>query len=266
MKYTDHHVHTSHSPDSDADVREYIMKAKALGLDFVMFTDHVDFGTTDELFMDHIDYGEYFRRMKKLQEEHGFPVQVGVEIGYERNRKVEIEEFLGRHPFDFVIGSIHYGDGKDFYQGDFFDGKDQGQAYLRYFEILQEMVEEFHNYDVIGHLDYITRYGPYKDRFYDYDRFSGILDSILKSLVERDKGIELNTSGMRGPLGTFFPKGEVLGRYRELGGRTITVGSDAHFSQDYYLGIPEAMDQLKALGFETVSSFTGRRETKIELY
>jgi histidinol-phosphatase (PHP family) len=265
MKYTDHHVHTSYSPDSEADIREYIVGAKKLGLDFVMFTDHVDFGTTDEMFMEHIDYGKYFGRMKLFQEECGFPVQVGVEIGYEKENKTEIEEFLASYPFDFVIGSIHYGDGKDFYLGDFFTGKDQNQAYQRYFEILHEMVENFDGFDVVGHLDYIIRYGPFDKRDYRYHDFSHIIDSILQRIIDKGKGIELNTSGHRGPLGTAFPKREVLERYRDLGGRTITIGSDAHFNQDYCSGIPEAMEHLKSLGFETVSSFRGRRETRLTL-
>lgn len=265
MKYTDHHVHTSHSPDSDADVRGYIMKAKTIGLDFVMFTDHMDFGTTDEMFMEPIDYDRYFSQMRNLQDEFEISIQVGIEVGYEKNRKEEIQEFLGRYPFDFVIASIHYGDGKDFYLGDFFQGKDQRQAYRRYFEILQEMVENFNDFDVVGHLDYIIRYGPYDNKDYPYDVFSSIIDSILQRIITKGKGIELNTSGLRGSLGTAFPKADVLKRYRELGGSIITVGSDAHFNEDYYSGIPEAMDQLRIFGFETVSSFTGRRENKLSI-
>lgn len=125
MIYTDHHVHTSYSPDSQADIRAYLSRAREMDLEFVMFTDHIDFGTTDQMFMDHIDYGEYFARMKAMEDEFEIPVQVGVEIGYEKGQKYQIEEFLGKYPFDFVIASIHYGDGKDFYLGDFFHGKDQ---------------------------------------------------------------------------------------------------------------------------------------------
>jgi len=261
--YTDHHVHTSYSPDSEADIKAYLIEAKGLGLDFVMFTDHIDIGTTDELFKERIDYVEYFSRMKHLQEEYDIPIQIGVEIGYEKNHKNEIDEFLEKYPFDFVIASVHYGDGKDFYLGDFFQGKNQSESYLRYFEIVKEMVQDFGNFDVVGHLDYITRYGPFEDKFYEYEVFEDIIDSILVALIQKKKGLELNTSGLRGPLGISFPKEEVLKRYYDLGGRTITLGSDAHFNDHYYAGIVEGMSQLKSLGFNEVSSFTKRIERKI---
>lgn len=260
MIYTDHHVHTNYSPDSDADIRAYLTQAKALGLKYVMFTDHMDMGAADEFFEKPIDYKEYFKTMKSLQEEYNFPIQIGVEIGYEKNHKNEIDEFLGKYPFDFVIASIHYGDNEDFYLGDFFNGKTQKESYLRYFEIVLEMVEHFSNFEVVGHLDYITRYGPFDLKYYEYEAFKEIIDAILKAIIKKNKGIEVNTSGLRGPLNTIFPKKEVLKRYKELGGKIITIGSDSHYNKDYYAGIIEEMNHLKSLGFSEISSFTKREE------
>jgi histidinol-phosphatase (PHP family) len=265
LPYTDHHVHTYYSPDSQADVKSYILKAKSMELDFVMFTDHVDFGTTDPDFKDHIDYGEYYREMKALEDEFGLPVQVGVEIGYEKNHESRIEDVLGKYPFDFVIASIHCGDGKDFHLGDFFRHQGQMEAYNRYFELLQEMVENFNSYDVVGHFDYIVRYGPCAKKDYDFDRFSGIIQSIFKQLIEKGKGIEVNTSGLRGPYNTLFPKREALASYRNLGGEIITIGSDAHFNEHYAFGIPDALDILRAIGYKEISSFTARREHRIKI-
>ena len=115
MLYTDHHVHTRFSPDSNADVIKYITTAKELGLKYVLFTDHMDFGTKEPYFMEHIDYDEYIGYMKGLENEYSLPIKIGIEIGYEKNHREEIEEFLKRYDFDFVISSIHYGEDKDFY-------------------------------------------------------------------------------------------------------------------------------------------------------
>jgi histidinol-phosphatase (PHP family) len=261
--YTDHHVHTNYSPDSDASVKEYLIEAKKLGLPFVMFTDHIDMGALELEFKKHIDYSEYFRNMKQLEQEYEIPIQVGVEIGYGIDYKDEIDEFLDKHPFDFVISSVHYGDEKDFYLGDFFDGKSQHESYLRYFEVLLEMVENFSNFEVVGHLDYIVRYGPFENKFYEYEIYKDIIDTILKTLIKKGKGIELNTSGLRGPLNTTFPKIEVLSRYSELGGKIITIGSDSHFNKDYNAGIVEGLDIIKSSGFSEVSSFTKRKVKQI---
>lgn len=259
MRYTDHHVHTNYSPDSDAEIKEHLLQAKKLGLEYVIFTDHIDMGAIEIEFQKHIDFDEYFKTMKMFEEEYEISIGVGVEIGYEKNYKDEIDELLDKYPFDFVISSIHYGDGKDFYLGDFFDGKSQYESYLRYFEVILEMVENFNNFEVLGHLDHIVRYGPFEEKAYDLKDYKEIIDTILKTLIKKDKGMELNTSGLRGELKTTFPKGEVLSRYKELCGKIITIGSDAHFNRDYYGGILEGMDLLKDLGFSEVSSFKERK-------
>lgn len=120
------------------------------------------------------------------------------------------------------------------------------------------MVENFSNFDVLGHLDFIIRYGPFSDKSYEYDEYKTIIDSILKALIKRDRGIELNTSGLRSKLETTFPKEKVLKRYKELGGEIITIGSDCHSNGDYYKGIPEGIELLKSLGFTKISSFDKR--------
>lgn len=250
MIYTDHHVHTRYSPDSNADILKYIIDAKEKGVDHLIVTDHVDFGTKDPEFMDIIDYDEYIRIMKNLEKQHSLPIKIGVEIGYEKNYKREIEEFLKKYKFDFIISSIHYGNGMDFYLGDFFIGKTKYQAYLDYFRLVLEMVENFKSYDVVGHLDYISRYGPYGDKNYQYEDYKEIIDEILKAIIRNNKGLEVNTSGLRQGLNTTFPKDEVLLRYRELGGEFITIGSDCHLNEDYRSNFEKVIKNLKSMGFK----------------
>lgn len=249
MKYIDYHVHTEFSPDSQAEVVKYITKAKELGLDYLLFTDHVDFGGIDPDFMEHIDYYKYKEYMKNLESQYEIPIKIGVEIGYEKNHKDEIEELLESHDFDFVIASIHYGNGLDFYLGDFFTGKTKYEAYTEYFNIVLDMVKNFKSYDVVGHLDYITRYGPYEDKHYDYDDYKDIIDEILITIIDNNKAIEVNTSGLRGELNVTFPKDEVILRYKQLGGKIITVGSDCHFVQDYKADFKEVISNLNSMGF-----------------
>lgn len=265
LKYIDHHVHTDYSPDSDADIEKYLIRAKELGLESIMFTDHRDIGGVNVNFQKKIDYKNYFKTMKRLEEEYEIPIKIGVEIGYEKNHKAEIDEFLNKYPFDFVIASIHYGHGKDFHLGDFFKGKTQEEAYLDYFKLVLEMVENFSSFDVLGHLDFIVRYGPFSDKTYKYSEYNLIIDEILKVLIKADRGIELNTSGLRSKLETTFPKEKVLKRYRELGGRIITIGSDCHSNRDYYGGVPEGIQLLKSLGFTKISSFDKRVMDYIKL-
>ncbi|TJX13889.1 histidinol-phosphatase HisJ family protein [Tissierella creatinini] len=249
MKYIDRHVHTRFSPDSNADIVKYINKAKELELEYILFTDHIDFGTKDPEFMDFIDFDEYIRFMKNLERQYEIPIKIGVEIGYEKNHKKEIDEFLNTYKFDFIISSIHYGNGMDFYMGDFFVGKTKYESYMDYFKLVLEMVENFKRYDVVGHMDYISRYGPYRDKDYEYEDYKEIIDDILKAIIKNNKGMEVNTSGLRGELRTTFPKDEVLLRYKQLGGKHITVGSDCHFNQDYRADFEDVIRNLNSMGF-----------------
>lgn len=265
MKYPDHHVHTRYSPDSEAPVEGYLLRAKERGLDRIFFTDHCDFGTTDPKFAKLIDYDEYFQIMEPLQEKYQLAIKIGVEVGYEREHKREINSFLKSHPFEFVIASIHYGAGGDFYEGSFFQGRSQREAYMSYFEILLEMVENFHNYDVVGHLDYIIRYGPFEKKDYAYRDYREIIDRILKAVIENGKGIEVNTSGLRQKAATVYPKAELLKRYRELGGKIITIGSDAHYNEHYYAGVEESMAILGSLGYDQICCFEKRKGKAFKL-
>ena len=73
-------------------------------------------------------------------------------------------------------------------------------------------------------MDYIVRYGPNKAAFYSYQSYQEIIDQILKTVIEMGKGIELNTAGFRKGIGQPNPSGDIIKRYRELGGEIITVG------------------------------------------
>lgn len=81
MKFTDYHVHTCYSPDSEASIKEYLIQAKKLELEYVVFTDHIDMGSVQTEFQEHIDYDEYFRTMKRYELEYKMPIKIGVEIG-----------------------------------------------------------------------------------------------------------------------------------------------------------------------------------------
>lgn len=253
MTYIDYHVHTKYSPDSNADIDQYILKAKDLGLEYILFTDHMDFDSVDPSF-NNINYDDYFSHMKDLEEKYGLPIKLGVEIGYDKDNKKEIEEFLSKYNFHFIIASIHSVNGLHFYNGDLFHGKSKEEAYLQYFQALLEMVENFSNYHVLGHFDFIVRYGPYMDKSYDYNDFKEIIDRILMEVIRNEKGIEVNTSGLRQGQGRTFPKDEVLVRYKELGGKIISLGSDAHFIDDYQAHFYQVDKRLNEIGFKVINN------------
>lgn len=261
----DHHMHTAYSPDADplASFEAYVKEAKRRNLKGLMFTDHVDMDTPEALFHDLIDYNKYASDLDSIRKNAQIPLYMGVEIGYQPQLKEALNTFLNTHPFDFVIASIHVGDYKSFYEGDFFEGKTDFEAYTRYFEICLEMVKNYDNYDIFGHLDYIIRYG--KNKQYRYEDFQALIDSILLTIIKKGKGIEINTSGIRYQLNTMHPSLTLLKRYKALGGRMVTIGSDAHKVNDLQSGFDEALALLKEAGFTQVTQFKGRKPYFIDL-
>jgi histidinol-phosphatase (PHP family) len=223
----DCHIHTNYSPDADpkATFEAYIVRAQEMGLEELVFTDHVDVDAVHPLFHEMINYEVYIKDFKRVQNSSPIPIKLGVEIGYQAHVKEDIKRFLQRYPFDYIILSIHYLEGKDLYTQEFFQGKTQKEAYQIYFETCLDAVRSIDTFDVFGHLDYIPRYAPYDD--YEYEDYKDIIDAILRTIIEKEKGIEVNTSGFV-TEGRTYPKQEVIDRYIELGGTTINWGSDAH--------------------------------------
>ena len=267
MFYADYHVHSSFSSDSNEEMENQIKAAISLGLKQMAFTDHIDYEYPDIAFPFMIDYNHYVKVFDTLKEKYKNQIDLvlGVEIGFQPHVVNQIEEALSQYPFDFVICSTHVCDRLDLYNGDFFKNKDKKNAYLRYFECVLYNVKNFINYDVYGHIDYINRYGNYNDRVLSYEDYQDIIDSILKTIIESGKGIEINTSGFRYGLGYANPKLEILKRYKELGGNIITIGSDAHASKDIASYFDEAYKLLDAAGFSEITLFKNRKPHFIKI-
>ena len=107
------------------------------------------------------------------------------------------------------------------------------------------------------------RYSPEKG--YNPVDFREIIDEILKLLISKGKGIEINTAGLKSGLEYVHPHEFILKRYRELGGEIVTVGSDAHDKSRVADNFKEAEAALKAAGFDRYAVFRQRKARFFEL-
>lgn len=218
----DSHMHTRFSADSTMTAAAALAKAASLNIG-VVFTEHFDYGVEINGKPFTFDPAAYMSEYKNLS---GSKVRLGVEVGLRKSARVANEDFIAQAAFDLVIGSIHLVDGYDIYYPDFYIGKDKATAYRKYF---QQMAQEASvaDYDVLGHIDYICRAAPYDDPEIDYATFKAEIDEVLKVITERGKVLELNTRRFdkARAIEELVP---VYKRYRELGGRFVTIGSDAH--------------------------------------
>ncbi len=207
------------------------------------------------------DAESYVCMINLIKEKYKEKIKIlcGVEIGLMPYLRSRIKDFLSKYNFDFIIGSSYLVNGRDPFYSSFYKGREEKAAYLEYFESILENVKLFDEYDVYGHLDYVVRYGPNKNKYFNIDDYKSILEELLKIIIASEKGIELNTSGMLRGLGCFHPSTEILKMYKDLGGEVITVGSDAHILENVGYKFKIASEILRQIGFKYYSVFEGRK-------
>ncbi len=251
----DCHLHSSHSEDSHAPMDAMIEKGIALGLKKMCFTEHMDMdypnpkNESGSKFMVNTD--SYLYDLIRCKERYGDRITLlfGVELGLQPHLTGNNARYVNSYDFDFVIGSSHVVNGKDPYYPSYYEGRTEAEAYREYFTSIVDNLKKYTNFDVYGHLDYVVRYGPNKNENYAYADYRDVIDVILKTLIENEKGIELNTAGFRKGLHAPNPCAEILSRYRELGGEIVTIGSDAHTPEDIGTHFTEAAEILSSCGF-----------------
>ncbi|MCI8863172.1 MAG: histidinol-phosphatase HisJ family protein [Lachnospiraceae bacterium] len=267
MLKADFHLHSSFSGDSDTAPEQIVETGLLKGLSAVCFTDHfdADYPYDNVCFM--LDTEAYLERVLELRSAYEGRIEIGfgVELGLQPHLGELYRSYVGQYPFDFVIGSTHLMDGKDPYYASFWEDCAPKDGIRRFLEITLENMKAFDDFDVYGHLDYIVRYAPLEPKRFFYGDYGDLMDEILRFLISRGKGIEVNTGGYKAGLGCPNPCPEVLRRYRELGGEIVTMGSDAHAAE--YVGgfMDTARDVLRDCGFRYFTVFRGREAVFVAL-
>lgn len=256
MRKIDYHLHTYFSADSQAKPEEHILKAIQEGLEEICFTDHNDF--IDGWRLQDID--SYLKELFALKEKYKnqIKVKVGIEIGIDMLALQQSNEYAKQYPFDFVIGSIHTINLQDITQPVYFENLTKDEAHAIYFKAMKDCVENIDGFDVLGHLDYARRYGPYEDKTINYSLHQDTIDEVFKTLISKGKGIEVNLSGIR-QFGQSLPGYNQIKRYYDLGGRIITIGTDSHDSQYVGVHVDEVIKMLEDIGFTDVTTYTQRK-------
>lgn len=198
-----------------------------------------------------------------------FRVLAGLELGLQPHLLVRHKHFLQLVDFDFIIGSVHVVDYKDPYYDDFYKNRTANQAYVDYFNAVLTNIQTFSDFDTLGHLDYIKRYvikhfGSEDGALIESD-YAEVIDEILKFLLTNDKALEVNTGSLRSGLTETNPSPAVLRRYHELGGKLITIGSDAHKPEHVALGFSDLPDMLHSCGFDSYVVYERRKPFEMPL-
>lgn len=271
----DSHMHTEFSTDSEAPVRSMLDAAVRRGLRAVCITDHMDldfppqegaeFSEENPPFSFNVD--DYFRILLPIREEYRdqLDVRIGIETGLQPHLGERYRKLIQGYHFDCVIGSVHLIHGLDPYYGKLFEGRPDADAYREAFEETLFCIGENEDFDTLGHLDYVVRYGKHQSEEYSYRRFADEIDEVLKKLISMGKGLEMNTGGLKYGLGFCNPHPDVMKRYRELGGEIVTVGADAHRPEHVAYDFKLAAETLKECGFRYYTEYKERRAEFIKI-
>ena len=228
----DSHIHSNFSVDSSMLPEAACEKAIEVGLDGIVFTDHLDIDYPNSENIELIDFNKYSVCMDALRDKYSKKLKVlkGIEVGVQPHVMEQSLNIVRSVNFDYVLASVHVIDGVDPYYSDYYGDKTMQEAYELYLQKILFSIVNFEDYDNVGHFEYIIRYAGYDDRTLRYNNHRDVFEEILKEIIARGKGFEINTGSFRDKPGKVTAEYDatVLKRYRELGGDIVSLASDAH--------------------------------------
>lgn len=253
----DAHLHTDLSPDSDVPIDAYAEQAVERGIGEIAITDHVDFepGTPAYRYASYADRERTVREAAERWADRGLAIRFGVEITWDAAWEKDIRDHLRRHPYDFTIGSVHVYAASPYAAANvagWVAGRSLAEIVAPYFDAV-EAAARSGLFDAVGHVDFIKRYLMPHVTPADFAAAPELYERILVALVENGTALEINTSGLRQSANETYPAQPIVARYRELGGRRVTVGSDAHRAEAFAWGLDDGYAAAAAAGFEELT-------------
>ena len=270
---TDIHTHSHYSHDGRNTLAEMLEEAQKLGVAFYGVSDHFDYdydfskmSEEEILEVKNVDCEEYFHGARHLQEDYEgvMNVLVGAEFGYSDDPAVKakyVETYQKYRP-DFIVNSVHSVNGKDFAYTEI--KGDKKEIYSFYLGLVRRSLDVPYPYDIVGHIGYIARYVPFKDVKFSLEEFGAEIDDILLTIIQKGKILEINTSSKQLKQKT-IPEMHIVKRYYELGGRAVSIGSDAHFKERIMDKREEVVKELKEIGFTYITVPDKKGYIKVEI-
>jgi len=264
MITTDFHTHTNISVDSSSSLDEMIVNAIKKGYTEIAITDHVDHNPAD-------DGAGLYDPIKAYQAtvdaQKKYAGQISIRLGAELSEPhlyTRENQVIYQLPQDVIIGSVHcigpYG-----IHLNYFDAKQPDEAIREYFQFMLEMVR-VGDFDILGHLDYFERYS-FKRGLPNYnpEDYKVLITEILSTIIERNIALEVNTSCFRSNMNRPFPRYDVLEWYYKMGGRLISIGSDAHCPDHLGTKFDAIPGLLRQIGFQEYHVYRTRKPVPLAL-
>jgi len=244
----DYHMHTHLCRHAEGEPSSYRTAAAIQGIPEICFTDHCPYpdGYDPSHRMEFALFHYYRQMITELQDDGSPSVLFGIEADYYGGCEDFLGNWLPAQHFDFVLGSVHYIGNWGFDNPDqqkAWDSIDVKSAWEEYFRLIGTLADT-RLFDAVGHLDLPKKFGHRpKDRY-----LKEMAQPVLDKIAEAGMGIELNTSGLRKPVGEIYPSPLLLSLAceREI---PICFGSDAHTPEEIGAGFDQALKLAHEIGY-----------------
>lgn len=247
----DYHLHTNNSGDSLVPMESYVKRALELGFSELCFTDHSDIDVPNVKCTNPVRYWSEFQEIQRKYFDK-IKIRLGMEFGAQTFTIPKFEALFKAYPFDFILLSFHTVDNLMLWNYEYQKGKTQDEYNNGYYTEILNVIKQFKNYSVLGHLDVIRRY----DTSYCFtEEVQGLVAQILDEVIKDGKGLEINTSSVRYNLPDTMPSSAILKMYKDMGGEILTFGSDAHRVEDFGADILNMRKIASNIGFKHFYTF-----------
>jgi len=240
-------------------MEKIIKQAIKLNFDEICMTDHVDYFARKK--SHRFDFDHYIAEISRFQKKYGDQIRIrlGMEFGMQVHTIPSYRALLDKYQLDFVILSNHQTDDKEYWNDEFQWGRSHSEYTREYYRELRDVIAEFKDYSVLGHLDVIKRYGRWNPS--DDEDCEDIIKEILNIAIQDGKGIELNASSFRYQLPDLTPSRAILEWYYEMGGKILTFGSDGHDVSQVGAHVATVREVAKEIGFREFCTFQNMHPT-----
>ncbi|NLB16361.1 MAG: histidinol-phosphatase HisJ family protein [Clostridiales bacterium] len=273
--FADCHSHTNFSFDAKHSVDAMCASAVERGLSALAITDHCDYDNVIEGLYTPYDAENIYKAISVSKEKYDGKLTLiyGIELGEGHLYSDQARGLIEKYGFDFVLGSLHnLKKSPDFSFMDFsvIDTDICMKFFARSLDEIYDMLD-FEYISSLAHINYPMRYIRRGGHDFSYESFLPKIEKIFRRIIERDIALEVNTSGWhKAPISPDPDKRTMPDRclvefYYNLGGRLITVGSDAHAVSQVGVGIKETLSMLQEIGFKEITIYIGGRPVMVPL-
>ena len=261
---TDMHLHSKFSWDAGQTLDEIAAKALAKKMSYICVTEHIDFMDDHNHNYTKFDYEGYTAAIEKARGVfHSFGK--GIEAGEVHIYADRFEKFMEGKEFDYILGSLHDLEGHTpVFDAYFARYQSIEDAYRAYLEEEYRLIKAG-GFDVAAHVTLVHRRGAEFFPDFTYEKFKTEIDDILKLMITKKIGLEVNTSGLRSHSKDIIPCLDTVKAYAALGGDIITIGSDGHIIEDTFFAIEKGCEMLYLAGVTEVCVFEKRKPVRIKL-